>query len=69
MRDMRPKLLDILKYEDIDLFRKFTKAPEDTTDDQILEAIHLARLEHKGINNLRKKESRGWLREHANVQH
>lgn len=64
MRDMRPKLLDILKYEDIDLFRKFTKAGDDTTDEQILGAIHLARIDHKGINSTLTAASRKWVIEH-----
>ena len=62
MRDLRPTLLDILKYLDIARFRVVVNEP-DATDAQILEALHRARVEHPGINRKQKADSQRWLNE------
>ena len=59
--------LYILQELDGPRFRVVSKAPPETTDEQILEAMHRARLEHPGINRVLKQNSKRWLRENTDM--
>jgi hypothetical protein len=53
------QLLTILQTLDVDRFKAVVGM--EATDDQILEAMHLARSEHGGISWKKRKESLKWL--------
>lgn len=59
------RLLAILTTLDTKRFRAAVAAGEEVTDEQILEAIHYARLKHPDVNRIKKANSRRWLNEHC----
>lgn len=59
---MNPKqLLAILQTLDGEAFRKEVGVGETVTDDQILEAMHLARIQHPDIDRKLKRNSQRWM--------
>lgn len=54
-------LRGILEHLDIKRFRAVTDAPDAVTDDDILEAMHRARIAHDGIDRVKQNDSRRWL--------
>ena len=60
-REILEGMTGILTHLDHVRFRIMSDAPDSVTDDQILEAMHKARLAHPGINRVLKANSRVWL--------
>ena len=65
MQRILENLLGVLQYLDLERFRIITDQPEDTPNSVLLEAIHLARIEHPGINRVQKAASKRWLEENG----
>ena len=58
----KQELLYILQTLDIEAFKKAVEI--DATDDEILHAMHLVRVDHAGVNWKKKQDSRRWLEQH-----
>lgn len=61
------ELLQILKDLDVKKFREVVDAPAETSDRELIEAIHITRTEHGGINRKLKNDSKRWIA--ANTLH
>jgi len=54
-------MLQVLVTFDTDEFRVITEAPVETSEQDIIEAMHRVRIIHPGINRQLKRDSQNWL--------